>query len=149
MGNVYLFNTTLQELTLTINGVQTASKLPAMTSTAEGFKFGTSIIARTEDAKPRKPVFGDENTLAVSRKQGTDNYTVSIDPDQHPLEQDLQMVIFYKGMVMSYGGLVLQNNFGTVSANEVKTLMASSLNTSTASKSGAKKGGASKSAKKR
>jgi|SRR5215216_4122883 len=147
MGNVYIFNTTLQELTLTINGQATSSKLAAMTFTAEnGYKFGTLTVARTEDAKPRKAVFGDENTLAVTRKTGTDNYKVDINPDEHPVEQDMQMVIFYKGMVLSYGGVVLQNNFGTLAASEATAL---ALSAAGSAKSGAQKGGKKGTAKKR
>ncbi|HEX8336174.1 MAG TPA: hypothetical protein VF621_05550 [Pyrinomonadaceae bacterium] len=149
MGNVYIFNATVQELTLTINEVQTDKKLPPMKATADGYTFGTMTVPRTEDAKPRRAVFGDENTLRVTRKQGSDNYQVDIDPDQHPLEQDVQMVIFYKGMVYAINGVVLKSTFTAGPAAEIKELLAAASSGARPSNSGAAKSGAAKSGAKK
>ncbi|MDT5295769.1 MAG: hypothetical protein QOJ76_2649 [Acidobacteriota bacterium] len=74
----------------------------------------SKAIGRTPDEKPRQAQFGDYNELVVTYPQapaGPYRYQIYIDPDQYPIDQSFQLILFYTGVVLCQGGIVIWTNF--------------------------------------
>jgi hypothetical protein len=111
-GTIFLYNVAATPVVLTLN-TKDAGGING-TSQKYAWKPYSKAIGRTPDEKPRQPQFGDFNELIVRYPQaptGPYLYRIEIDPDQHPLEQNFQLFLYYTGVVLSQSGVVVSSIF--------------------------------------
>ncbi len=115
VGSIFLFNMAATQVVLKLNTKDAGS----INGTAQKFSWKpySKAIGRTPDERPRQPQFGDFNELTVSYPQapaGPYLYRIDIDPNQYPLEQNFQLFLYYTGLVLSQGGVVIASSFYSV-----------------------------------
>jgi uncharacterized iron-regulated membrane protein len=111
-GSIFLFNMAVTAAVLKLNTKEAGS----INGTAQKYSWKpySKAIGRTPDEVPRQAQFGDFNELTVTYPQapaGPYFYRIDIDPDVYPLEQNFQLILYYTGVVLCQGGLVVWNNF--------------------------------------
>jgi hypothetical protein len=107
-GTVYVLNATAEAISLRVNNID-AGTVPAGTEDASvGFKPGVLKVARSTDPQPGTAVFGTSNTMEVqSPGQDTVYKDIQIKPSAYPLNQDLEMYLFYSAAVLCREGQVV------------------------------------------
>jgi hypothetical protein len=99
-GNVYVFNATPKAMDLYLNNHELARGVAGVKQSAS-YQPTANQAARSPASKSEVAQFGSENELVVSFPiGGSQRYTVNIDPNQTPLEDDLQLYVFFNQVVL-------------------------------------------------
>lgn len=112
VGKVYIYNNTTIELTVTLNGANLASKVPAGTpSSTEAFKFGTLAVDRVNSKSTDEPLFAEDNTMKIRYSGYSLEFTVNIPRRNFPIKDYLQMVVNADGYVVTFNGVLIDYKF--------------------------------------
>jgi len=99
-GNVYYFNATPRTMTLLNNNHILNAKVDGVQQTS-GYAPSSNSEKRAAATKSEETTFGQENTLVVSLSPGgSQKYEIEIDPNEYPLEEDVELYIFYNQVVL-------------------------------------------------
>lgn len=107
-GKVYLYNTTMNDGTLTING-KSADTLPAATATAgKALAFGTKAVERANSPTTNEPKFATKTRLVIDFNGYSLEHEIEIKPGKYKIEKDIQLVVFSSGWLVLYEGEQIQ-----------------------------------------
>jgi 2',3'-cyclic-nucleotide 2'-phosphodiesterase (5'-nucleotidase family) len=99
-GNLYYFNATPRVMTLINNNHILNAKVEGVQKSS-GYAPTSNSAARVAATKSEESTFGQQNALVVSLTPGgSQEYPVDIDPNEFPLEEDLELYIFYNQVVL-------------------------------------------------
>jgi hypothetical protein len=109
-GKVYLYNTSLNDGTLAINGKPGGTLPMATVAAGKALTFGTLGIDRANSPRVNEPKFATTTTLTVDfNGYYLGPHDVEIKPNKYKIEKDLQIVVFATGWVVLYEGELIQN----------------------------------------
>jgi hypothetical protein len=110
---VFVLNTTTEQISLRVNNFD-AGVVPAGKQDAtSGFVPGVLKVPRSSAPSPGAAVFGsglgaNANTMEVTAPGQDILYKgIAIDPHLYPLNQNLQMYVFYSAAVLCKDGVVI------------------------------------------
>ncbi len=113
VGKVYIYNNTTIELTVTLNGANLASKVPAgIPSQTEAFKFGVLAVDRVNAPSTDDPLFADTNQMNIRYSGYSLNFSVTV-PRRPPfqLRDNMQMVVNSDGYVLAGNGVYIESSY--------------------------------------
>ena len=111
-GKVYIYNNMTYDLTVTLNGANLASKVPAGTpSQTEAFKFGTTSVDRVNSVTTDEALFAEQNTMRIRYSGYSLDVTVNIPRRVFPIKDNLQMVINSDGYVLTSNGVLIDYKY--------------------------------------
>lgn len=99
-GNVYYFNATPRTMTLLNNNHILNAKVEGVQQSS-GYAPSSHSEKRAAATKSEETTFGEQNTLIVSLSPGgSQEFDIEINPNEYPLEEDVELYIFYNQVVL-------------------------------------------------
>jgi hypothetical protein len=110
---VYVLNATTQPLSLRVNNFDAGTVPAGKEDPTSGFVLGVLKVPRTSAPAPGQAAFGsgsgaNANTMEVTAPgQDTPYENIVIDATRFPLNENMQMYLFYSAAVLCMDGIVV------------------------------------------
>jgi hypothetical protein len=116
-GSVFVLNATTQAISLRVNNYDAGTVPKGKEDPTAGFVLGVLKVARSSAPAPGNASFGsgsgsNANTMEVTAPgQDVVYHNIVIDPGKYPLNNNLQMYVFYSAAILCQDGLAIWGSY--------------------------------------